>query len=95
MLRKLVGGSPHPILAIGRASNPWRQFKLDYEVLKTIAEVHLKRCLTLINSQGHGISCDSGVLEYVQREGYSERFGARRVQNVAMRVLQPLTESAG
>ncbi|MGA8657024.1 MAG: hypothetical protein WB586_12830, partial [Chthoniobacterales bacterium] len=56
--------------------------------------VHLKRCLTLINSQGHAISCDGGVLEYVQREGYSERFGARPMQNAAMRVLGSVVASA-
>jgi ATP-dependent Clp protease ATP-binding subunit ClpA len=45
------------------------------------------KCLDFIRAQGHSIECDSGVVEYVQREGYSERFGARPMQNAAMRVL--------
>lgn len=34
-----------------------------------------------------------GVLEYVQREGYSERFGDRPMQNAAMRVLGSVVAS--
>ena len=33
------------------------------------------------------INVASGVVEYVQREGYSERFGARPMQNAALRIL--------
>jgi hypothetical protein len=41
------------------------------------------RCLALINAQGHHIAIGSGVVEYVQREGYSEQFGARPMQGAA------------
>ena len=58
--------------------------KLDYEVLHLIAAVHLKKSLALINSQGHAIGYQREVLEYVLREGYSERFGARPMQNAAI-----------
>jgi ATP-dependent Clp protease ATP-binding subunit ClpA len=68
--------------------------KLNYEVLKDIAAVHLNKSLALINGQGHSISCDPGVLEYVEREGYSERFGARPMQNAAMRILGSIVASA-
>jgi ATP-dependent Clp protease ATP-binding subunit ClpA len=61
--------------------------KLDYLTLKRIGELHVDKCLALINSQGHAIKRESGVIEYVQREGYSERFGARPMQNAAMRIL--------
>ena len=47
----------------------------------------MDKCLDLIRAQGHSIECEPGVVEYVQREGYSERFGARPMQNAAMRVL--------
>jgi ATP-dependent Clp protease ATP-binding subunit ClpA len=67
--------------------------KLGYEVLKEIAAVHLEKCLALINSQGHSISVGPGVLEYIQREGYSEKFGARPMQNTAMRVLGSVVAS--
>src|SRR5271166_5598890 len=61
--------------------------KLDYLTLNRIGQLHVDKCLALIKAQGHLIECDSGVVEYVQREGYSERFGARPMQNAAMRVL--------
>jgi ATP-dependent Clp protease ATP-binding subunit ClpB len=61
--------------------------KLDYQTLQRVAELHLGKCLEVINSQGHSITCEDGVLDHVRREGYSERFGARPMQNAAMRVL--------
>jgi ATP-dependent Clp protease ATP-binding subunit ClpA len=64
--------------------------KLGYEDLKRIAELHLGKCLALINAQGHRIAIGSGVVEYVQREGYSEQFGVRPMQNAAMQVLRPV-----
>jgi ATP-dependent Clp protease ATP-binding subunit ClpA len=61
--------------------------KLDYLTLKRIAELHARQALEVINAQGHCVTCDPQVIEYVQREGYSEHFGARPVQTVAMRVI--------
>jgi ATP-dependent Clp protease ATP-binding subunit ClpB len=61
--------------------------KLDYLTLKRIAELHVHRALDIINTQGHHITCAPEVVEYVQREGYSEHFGARPMQNAAMRIL--------
>src|SRR5271165_1327323 len=61
--------------------------KLDYLTLNRIGQLHVKKCLNLIMAQGHSIECQSGVVDYVQREGYSERFGARPMQNAAMRIL--------
>jgi len=61
--------------------------KLDYQSLNKIGELHLAKCLSLINDQGHDIKCEPGVVEYVQREGYSEHFGARPIENAAMRIL--------
>ena len=68
--------------------------KLGYEVLKEIAAVHLDKTLDLVNSQGHSISCELGVLEHVQREGYSEKFGARPMQNAAMRIIGNVVAAA-
>ena len=61
--------------------------KLDYQILNKIGELHLAKCLGLINDQGHDINCEPGVVEYVQREGYSEHFGARPIENAVMRIL--------
>jgi ATP-dependent Clp protease ATP-binding subunit ClpA len=61
--------------------------KLDYLTLNRIGQLHVDKCLDLIRTQGHSIECEPGVVEYVQREGHSERFGARPMQNAAMRVL--------
>ena len=61
--------------------------KLDYQTLNRIGQFHVDKCLALINSQGHAIECHQAVVEHVQREGYSERFGARPMQRAAMRVL--------
>jgi ATP-dependent Clp protease ATP-binding subunit ClpB len=61
--------------------------KLDYLTLKQIAELHVRQALEIINAQGHRITCAPEVVERVQREGYSEHFGARPMQTAAMRVL--------
>jgi ATP-dependent Clp protease ATP-binding subunit ClpA len=61
--------------------------KLDYLTLKRVAELHVSQVLELINAQGHRITCEPGVVEHIQREGYSEHFGARPIQTAAMRVI--------
>jgi ATP-dependent Clp protease ATP-binding subunit ClpB len=61
--------------------------KLDYLTLKRVAELHVNQVLELINAQGHRITCVPGVVEHIQREGYSEHFGARPMQTAAMRVI--------
>jgi ATP-dependent Clp protease ATP-binding subunit ClpB len=61
--------------------------KLDYLTLKRIAHLHVSHVLEIISGQGHLITCSPEVIEYVQREGYSEHFGARPMQNAAMRIL--------
>ena len=61
--------------------------KLDYETLRRIGQLHVDKCLSILNDRGHDIRTGIGVVEHVQREGYSERFGARPMQNAAMRVL--------
>ncbi len=61
--------------------------KLDYLTLHQIAALHLVDCIKLAKNLGHQIECQPGVIEYVQREGYSERFGARPMQNAALRIV--------
>jgi len=68
--------------------------KLSYDVLKDIAAVHLAKTLQLINRQGHSVIVGPGVLEYIQREGYSEKFGARPMQNAAMRTIGDVVAQA-
>jgi ATP-dependent Clp protease ATP-binding subunit ClpA len=61
--------------------------KLDYLTLKRVAGLHVRQALEIINAQGHRITCAPEVVERVQREGYSEHFGARPMQTAAMRIL--------
>jgi ATP-dependent Clp protease ATP-binding subunit ClpB len=61
--------------------------KLDYLTCKRVAELHVRRALEIINAQGQCVTCGAEVIEHVQREGYSEKFGARPMQNAAMRIL--------
>jgi ATP-dependent Clp protease ATP-binding subunit ClpA len=62
--------------------------KLDYLTLNRIGELHLDKCLHIINGQGHSIQAGSGVVEYLQREGYSEKYGVRPMKKTAMRILR-------
>ncbi len=61
--------------------------KLDFETLKLIGKLHLDKSITLINGQGHSIQCESGVLEHVQRSGYTEEFGAGPMEEAAIEIL--------
>jgi ATP-dependent Clp protease ATP-binding subunit ClpB len=61
--------------------------KLDYLTLRRIAELHVRQALEIINAQGHRVTCTAAVIEHIQREGYSEHFGARPIQTAAMRVI--------
>ena len=61
--------------------------KLDYETLRKLGELHVGKCLKIIAGQGHNIEVEPGMIEHVQREGYSEEFGTRPMQNAAMRIL--------
>ena len=67
--------------------------KLDYLTLKQVAELHVGQALEIINAQGHRVRCTPEVIEHVQREGYSEKFGARPMQNAAMRILGDLVST--
>jgi ATP-dependent Clp protease ATP-binding subunit ClpA len=68
--------------------------KLDFQTLKRIGQLHVDKALAIINAQGHSITAESGVVEYVQREGYSEKFGARPMQNAAMQILGDVVTAA-
>ena len=61
--------------------------RLSDEVLEEIAKLHLDRSLEIARRQGHEITLSSSVLEYVLREGWSPEFGARPLQQAALRAL--------
>jgi ATP-dependent Clp protease ATP-binding subunit ClpA len=61
--------------------------RLGDEVLEAIAKLHLERCLEIVRLQGHDITLSAGVLEYVLREGWSPEFGARPLQQAALKAL--------
>ncbi|MBV8228288.1 MAG: ATP-dependent Clp protease ATP-binding subunit [Verrucomicrobia bacterium] len=61
--------------------------KLSYQDLMRIAELHMEKALAKINVRGHQVTVGDGVLGFIQRQGYSEKFGARPVRKAAMRVL--------
>jgi ATP-dependent Clp protease ATP-binding subunit ClpA len=61
--------------------------RLSDEVLEEIAKLHLERCLEIVRALGHEINLSAGVLEYVLREGWSPEFGARPLQQAALRAL--------
>jgi ATP-dependent Clp protease ATP-binding subunit ClpA len=61
--------------------------RLSDEVLEEIAKLHLDRCLEIVRRQGHDITLSGSVLEYVLREGWSPEFGARPLQQAALRAL--------
>jgi len=61
--------------------------RLNDEVLGAIAKLHLDRCLEIVRRQGHDITLSGSVLEYVLREGWSPEFGARPLQQAALRAL--------
>jgi ATP-dependent Clp protease ATP-binding subunit ClpC len=61
--------------------------RLSDEVLEEIAKLQLERCLEIVRALGHDITLSAGVLEYVLREGWSPEFGARPLQQAALRAL--------
>jgi ATP-dependent Clp protease ATP-binding subunit ClpA len=61
--------------------------KFDHDSLTLIAKLHMEKCLRLINSRGHELSVGEGVCGFIQRQGFSEKFGARPIRNSAMRIL--------
>ena len=61
--------------------------RLSDEVLEAIAKLHLERSLQIVRALGHDITLSAGVLEYVLREGWSPEFGARPLQQAALRAL--------
>jgi ATP-dependent Clp protease ATP-binding subunit ClpA len=67
--------------------------KLDYPTLQRIGAYQTGQCLGILKAQGHELDVDGNVVEYIQREGYSEKFGARPMQNTAMQVLGDLVSA--
>ena len=60
---------------------------LDRETLKRIGEYQVGKVTGIINALGHDIKVDKSVTEWVQEDGYSEDFGARPMQESAMRII--------
>lgn len=60
---------------------------LDGETLKRIGEYQVGQVKGLINASGHNIEVGKSVIEAVQRDGYSESFGARPMQEKAMQII--------
>jgi len=61
--------------------------KLDYLTLRRVGQLHTENVVRLFNAQGHSIAVDTSVVECIQREGYSERFGARPMAEAALRII--------
>lgn len=61
--------------------------KLDWDTLNHVGEYQAGQCVGVINAKGHAIEASQDVIGYIQREGYSEQFGARPMQQAAMRIL--------
>jgi ATP-dependent Clp protease ATP-binding subunit ClpA len=61
--------------------------KLGFMTLKQIGQLHCVKAVDIINAQGHEIKIEPSVIEYVQREGYSEKYGAAPMQEAAMRII--------
>lgn len=60
---------------------------LDWETLLRIGEYQVGWVTSLINALGHDIKVDKSVIESVQGEWYSEKFGARPIQAMAMATI--------
>jgi ATP-dependent Clp protease ATP-binding subunit ClpC len=61
--------------------------RLTDDVVTEIGKLHLDRCLEIVRDLGHDVTCNPGVLEYVLREGWSEQFGARPLQEAVLQAL--------
>jgi ATP-dependent Clp protease ATP-binding subunit ClpA len=61
--------------------------KLNGETLNKIGILHTVNVLNLMREKGHSFLLDDQVFGHIQRAGYSEKFGARPMQNSAMRVI--------
>lgn len=61
--------------------------RLVDDVVTKIAQLHLNGCLEIVRALGHDVTVSEGVLQYVLREGWSEQFGARPLQEAALDAL--------
>jgi len=61
--------------------------KLDFETLGGVAQLHVEKSLAIVKARGHRIAYGSGVLEHVQRSGYTEEFGAGPIEEAALQIL--------
>jgi ATP-dependent Clp protease ATP-binding subunit ClpA len=61
--------------------------RLIDDVVIEIARLHLDGCLKVVRELGHDVTLGPGVLDYVLREGWSEQFGARPLQQAALDAL--------
>jgi ATP-dependent Clp protease ATP-binding subunit ClpB len=64
--------------------------KLDNEVFKKIALLHLRQCLDVFRRHGHQVECDAGVTDFLFREGSDSRFGARPMQEAVLKTVGDL-----
>jgi ATP-dependent Clp protease ATP-binding subunit ClpA len=61
--------------------------RLTDDVVTEIAKLHLGGCLEIVRDLGHDVTVSPSVLEYILREGWSEQFGARPLQEAALDAL--------
>ena len=67
---------------------------LDLETLRRIGEYQVSKVTGLINALGHKITVDKSAVAAVQRAGYSEKFGARPMQEMAMAIIGSVVAGA-
>ena len=67
--------------------------KLGFLILKQIGQLHCVKAVDIINAQGHHIDIDPSVVDFIQREGYSEKYGAAPMQEAAMRIIGDVVAS--
>jgi ATP-dependent Clp protease ATP-binding subunit ClpA len=61
--------------------------RLADDVVTEIAKLHLNWCIEIVRGLGHDVTVSPSVLEYILREGWSEQFGARPLQEAALDAL--------
>src|SRR5258707_1833438 len=58
--------------------------RLTDDVVTEIAKLHLAGCLEIVRDLGHDVTVSPRVLESILREGWSEQFGPRPLQQAAL-----------
>lgn len=69
--------------------------KLSDQSKKVITRIHVANCIMIFSQLGYPLGITQRAIDYIESEGYTERFGARPIRRKAMDIISRAVNDSG